>query len=95
MSQPGAYQPNVPRDRRRRRRYNDHEMAAINPFKDQYLCAETIADRKQIYKANILPAMLTYWRQAGTLPTKEEEVDAAIKVLFGDISVLPQKLNGY
>jgi hypothetical protein len=50
--------------------FNEHERAAIDPFKSAYMEANTPAARKSIAETDILPALFAYWRSIG------EQVDS-------------------
>lgn len=66
--------PILPADRRKQRRYDNDEMAAINMFKDQYRATKSAEERTDMYIKKLLPAILGVWKQKGTVPTTDDKL---------------------
>ena len=63
----------------RKRVYNAQERAVINPFKDDFLNAATLAARKAIAQVHIFPALFNYWDSIG-ITLNDVEMEARSKV---------------
>jgi hypothetical protein len=68
------------RQYRKGSRYSVEERKIIEPYKVAFRSQESKANRLQILKCDILPAMFNYWVSIDRAPTDEEESRIRAKV---------------
>jgi hypothetical protein len=70
------------RQYRKGSRYSVEERKIIEPYKVAFRSQESKANRLQILKCDILPAMFNYWVSIDRAPMDEEESRIRAKVNF-------------
>lgn len=71
-----------PKQKRVSSKYTYEERKVLQAFKKEYRSQPNKAERANMFRSRILPAISNYWKDNGNAPVDEKDLSQRVKVYF-------------